>query len=288
MKSLPLVLFLVCSPFLAKSHGEILKPGSNRVKLVHGEAREMLVRLPEDYDPEKQYPVVFGFHGAGGPMEGYHRQLEPLVRDHGYISVSPQGLSNGPRNRRGVTAWNGFENHRLSRADDVGFVSRAIDYLDKHASIDRRRLYATGGSSGAIFCFRLAMETDLFAAIAPMRGAMIKRPPVPSKRPKVSILMVCGTEDGLFKGQSKVPGEVFYAAHETMELWADNHGAKAAPEVLKMTDEIRMTRYSPAQSGYELLLYAVKGSGHRLPREQMAQAIDYMARFFSRQSKSTR
>ena len=66
------------------------------------------------------------------------------------------------------------------------------------------------------------------------------------------------------------------------------HGAKAAPEVLKMTDEIRMTRYAPAQSGYELLLYAVKGSGHRLPSEPMAQAIDYMARFFSRQSKSTR
>ncbi len=266
-------------------NGENLKPGTTRVKLMHDELREMLVRLPTDYDPEKQYPVVFGFHGAGGPMEGYHRQLEPLVRDHGYISVSPQGLSNGPRNRRGVTAWNGFENHRLSRADDVGFVSKAIDYLDKHASIDRQRLYATGGSSGAIFCFRLAMETELFAAIAPMRGAMIRRPPVPSKRPKVSILMVCGTEDGLFAGESKVPGEEFYPARQTMELWAGNHGAMAEPEVLKKTEEIRLTRYSPAKSGYELLLYTVEGSGHRIQREQMTRAIEYMGRFFSRHSK---
>ena len=266
-------------------NGEELKPGSNRVELVHGEPREMLVRLPADYDPGKKYPVVFGFHGAGGPMEGYHRHLEPLVRDHGYISVSPQGLSNGKRNRRGVSAWNGFENHRLSRADDVGFVGKVIDYLDNHASIDRKRLYATGGSSGAIFCFRLAMETELFAAIAPMRGAMINRPPIPSKRPRLSVLLVCGTEDALFTGESKVPGEVFYPAGKTMALWSSNHGSKAAPVVLQgQGDGVKVTRYSPEGSEYELLLYAVEGTGHRFSRGQMWGAMDYMARFFSRHS----
>ena len=285
MKSLVMFLLIPCSACLGDLRGESLKPGTNRVELVHDEPREMLGRLPADYNPEKRYPVVFGFHGAGGPMEGYHRLLEPLVRDHGYISVSPQGLSNGPRNRRGVTAWNGFENHRLSQADDIGFVRKAIDYLDKHASVDRRRLYATGGSSGAIFCFRLAMETDLFAAIAPMRGAMIKRPPIPSKRPRVSILMVCGTKDGLFTGESKVPGEVFYPAHETMRLWSENHGSKAAPVIIKQTEEIRLTRYSPNKSGYELLLYGVKGAGHGLGREKMSRAIDYMARFFSKHAR---
>ncbi len=246
----------------------------------------MLVRLPADYDAAKQYPVVFGFHGAGGPMEGYHRQLEPLVRDHGYISVSPQGLSNGKRNRRRVTAWNGFSNHRFTRADDVGFVRKIVEYLDKHASIDRKRLYATGGSSGAIFCFRLAMETDLFAAIAPMRGAMINRPPVPKGRPKLSILLVCGTDDALFTGESKVPGEVFHPASKTMELWSANHGSGVDPVVLKKFDGITLTRYSPEDSGYELLLYAVKGSGHRLSRVQMSGAIGYMARFFSRHARS--
>ena len=285
MKSLLICLLVLCSSCPEDLRAECLKPGTNRVRLVHGEPREMLVRLPTDYDPEKRYPVVFGFHGAGGPMEGYHRQLEPLVRDHGYISVSPQGLSNGPRNRRGVTAWNGFENHRLSQADDIGFVRKAIDYLSQHASIDHRRLFATGGSSGAIFCFRLAMETDLFAAIAPMRGAMIKRPPVPIKRPRISILMVCGTKDGLFAGESKVPGEVFYPAHETMRLWSKNHGSKAKPVIIKQTDKIRLTRFSPEKSGYELLLYGVRGSGHGLGRESMSRAIDYMARFFSERTR---
>ncbi len=287
MKTLYPLLFVLCLHPLVNSHGKDLKPGTNRVEFMHDkELRQMLVRVPGDYDASRKYPVVFGFHGAGGPMEGYHRQLEELVRNHGYISVSPQGLSNAKRNRRGVTAWNGFSNHRLSSADDVGFVVKTVDYLDRHASIDRKRLYATGGSSGAIFCFRLAMETNLFAAIAPMRGAMIDRPPVPKGHPKLSILLVCGTDDALFTGESKVPGEVFHPASKTMELWAINHGAKPESAVLKQTEHVTLTRYSPEKAGYELLLYAVNGSGHRLPRTQMTGAIEYMARFFSRHSSS--
>ena len=272
--------------FSLMSFADDLKPGTNRVEFMHDkQPRKMLVRLPQDYNASKKYPVVFGFHGAGGPMEGYHRHLEELVKNHGYISVSPQGLSNAKGNKRSVTAWNGFKNHRFSSTDDVGFVVKTVDYLAKHASIDRARLYATGGSSGAIFCFRLAMETDLFAAIAPMRGAMIKRPPVPQKRPKLSILLVCGTEDALFTGQSKVPGEVFYPAQTTMKLWTENHGDKSAPVALEQTETVTLTRYSPEKATYEILLYAVNGSGHRLGRMQMTEAIGYMAKFFTRHTK---
>ena len=95
-----------------------LKPGTNLVKLNHdGHLREMLVRLPEKYDPEKKYPVVFGFHGAGGPKEGYHRQLERAVREHDFISVSPQGISN----KRGITGWN-----RVRKAPHKQYGRRGI------------------------------------------------------------------------------------------------------------------------------------------------------------------
>ncbi|MGB0581486.1 MAG: alpha/beta hydrolase family esterase [Limisphaerales bacterium] len=236
-----------------------LKPGTNRLQLHHdGHQREVLVRLPDDYDSSRRYPVVFGFHGAGGPMESYHRLLESVVQERGMISVSPQGISND----RGKTAWNGFANHRFSNTDDVGFVAKTIEHLATSAAIDRDRIFATGGSSGAIFCFRLAMETDLFAAIAPMRGAMIKRPPTPKGRPKLSILLACGTEDGLFTGNTKVPSEVFYPASQTMSLWAANHGSSgSSPKIIEDSSTLKLTRYSPAEADYELLLYAVKGAG---------------------------
>jgi poly(3-hydroxybutyrate) depolymerase len=271
------ILSALCSR--AASHP--LKPGTNELRLEHdGHQRELLVRLPDDYDPTKRYPVVFGFHGAGGPKETYHRHLEVLVKEHGMISVSPQGLSDA----RGTTGWNGFAMPRFNNNDDMGFVAKTVDYLAANAAIDRDCIYATGGSSGAIFCFRLAMETDLFAAIAPMRGAMIKRPPLPTGRPKLSILLACGTEDGLFTGDTKVP---MYPAQETMALWAANHGADdCSPTTLEDTKALALTRYSPADASYELLLYAVKDRGHKLEKPELEKAIRFMGKFFSRHSKA--
>ncbi len=98
-----------CLPMIAFA-GD-LQPGPSQIEFKYdGHVRKMLVRLPADYSPEKEYPVVFGFHGAGGPMEGYHRQLEGLVDKHGVISVSPQGISKP----QGKSGWNGFANHRPS------------------------------------------------------------------------------------------------------------------------------------------------------------------------------
>jgi poly(3-hydroxybutyrate) depolymerase len=271
-----------CLPMIAFAAD--LQPGTNQVELKHdGHLRKMLVRLPDDYSPEKKYPVVFGFHGAGGPMESYHRHLEGLVDHHSVISVSPQGISKP----QGKSGWNGFANHRLSNTDDVGFVVKTVEHLAKHASIDRHRLYATGGSSGAIFCFRLAMETDIFAAIAPMRGAMIKRPPVPKNRPKLSILYVGGSDDELFTGEGSAdPAEVFYSANETMSLWAANHGVETPePTQEAAPPNVTLTGFSPPESSYELLLYAVNGSGHRLEKKDMENAIRFMGKFFSKHTK---
>lgn len=118
---------------VAVSDVEALKAGTNHVTLKHdGHEREILIRLPKSYVPGEKYPVIFGFHGANGPMEGYHRQLETLVDEEGVISVSPQGVSNA----RGVTGWNGFKGHRISNTDDVGLVKKIVAYLDKNASID--------------------------------------------------------------------------------------------------------------------------------------------------------
>ena len=38
-----------------------------------------LIELPADMKKEDRYPVVFGFHGDGGPKEAYNRRLSPFV-----------------------------------------------------------------------------------------------------------------------------------------------------------------------------------------------------------------
>ena len=255
-----------------------LAAGDYHITLKHdGQDREMLIRVPRRYDPGRKYPVIFGFHGAKGPMQGYHRQLQFLVEKEGVISVSPQGLTG--RNRD-VTMWNGFPGHRVGNVDDVGLVRKTVAYLDQKASIDKQKIFATGGSSGAILCFRLALETDLFAGIAPMRGGMSDRLPVPRGRPRLSILLVCGGEDSLFiDGRSR--GEGFRSARKTMTLWAANHGASGGATKIRETNELLLTRFGKRNADYELQLYVVKGEGHALKPPIMRQALTHMWEVFS-------
>jgi hypothetical protein len=77
------------------------------------------------------------------------------------------------------------------------------------------------------------METDLFAAIAPMRGAMIKRSPVPKVRPEISILLVCGADDPLFKGGNR-------------------HGAKCSIPPMNQWEHGPKTTESMAKQGHSL------------------------------------
>lgn len=271
------LLTFLCWALPALVAAEPLQPGTNQVTLENdGLQRQMLIQLPQDYDSGKRYPVIFGFHGAGGPMQGYNRKLAPLVDREGIISVSPQGDSNAA----GTTGWNAFPRSRITSTDDVGLVRKIVEYLEENASIDADRIYATGGSSGAIFCYRLALETDIFAAIAPFRGGMITRLPIPRNRPKIPILHVMGTEDKLYRGGEQAPGEIFHSARQTLALWAENHGVTTEPEVIDTSNGVTLTRFSPEGAPFELLLYAVEGKGHRLGREVETRAAAFMWEFF--------
>ena len=61
-----------------------------------------------------------------------------------------------------------------------------------------------------------------------------------------------------------------------MSAWALNHGNTNKPRNHSAHSGINLTHYSAKADSHELLLYSVEGSGHRLSRRQMGQAIDYM------------
>jgi hypothetical protein len=72
-----------------------------------------------------------------------------------------------------------------------------------------------------------------------------------------------------------------------MGAWAENHGVNGEARPQLESGGVTITHFSADTSSYELLLYAVKGSGHRLGRAQMADALDYMGKFFLRHPKKT-
>ena len=54
--------------------------------------------------------------------------------------------------------------------DDVGFIREVIARVERQAKIDRRRIFATGMSNGAMMSWRLACEAPEVRAIAPVEG----------------------------------------------------------------------------------------------------------------------
>jgi poly(3-hydroxybutyrate) depolymerase len=101
---------------------------------VSGTDRQWWVWLPTGYDPAKAYPVIFTFHGCGGPDN-----IVPMQKVAGdkTILVRGTGISN-------TNCWDQGPN-----GTDVKFFDQMLaDVLAKRCA-DSSRVFATGYSSGS-------------------------------------------------------------------------------------------------------------------------------------------
>ena len=130
---------------------------------VASKEREYLVSVPDEYDPNKEHALVFGFHGSGGDREQLRRYMNvenPAGNEA--IMIYPSGLAKDG----GSTAWD-----LNAGSDDLKFVDALFKKYRMELCIDAGRVFATGHSFGgcmsnAVGCFR----GDLFRAIAPVAG----------------------------------------------------------------------------------------------------------------------
>ncbi len=193
---------------------------------------------------ESSCPIVFFFHGSGGNNAGFKRQSG--VHDEGFIGVYPQGekgWNTGPKNSNNCH-WTDFE--CTTDPDEGDYIASIISEIKSQGGTGN--VYAIGNSNGAALAHRLAANagTDL-----PIKGIVAKvtqllaspersGPGVlnynqPSTGPKVSILSVMGTADGLIPyegGSSGVFGGddsfQLMSALESMNVWATHNGCSGA------------------------------------------------------------
>jgi poly(3-hydroxybutyrate) depolymerase len=180
-----------------------LKPGINLLSIKFKDIkRDLYIELPQDLASGTRYPIVFGFHGDGGPMTAYRDRLSPFVKKLKIIGVSIQGTA--PDGGFGLSkeSWN-YSNGTAVKVDDIAFITYLVEYLVESGVGDLARVYATGGSSGGLFSYRLAVDTDLFAAIAPTKCGMIKGHHEPDlNTAPLSIMQCIGNEDKSYNGSS--------------------------------------------------------------------------------------
>ena len=150
-------------PDATPSAGCGLDPDVADVLVVDGQDRTFVLHLPNDYDPDRAYPLVFAWHARGttGQIAASYYYVEHAAADSA-IFVYPDGLDV----RGGSTGWD------LS-ADgyDMQFFDVLYGELTSKLCVDTQRVFSTGHSFGgymsnAIGCYR----GDVMRAIAPVAG----------------------------------------------------------------------------------------------------------------------
>ncbi|WNZ07138.1 ricin-type beta-trefoil lectin domain protein [Streptomyces sp. 11x1] len=134
-----------------------------------GKTRNYILRVPADYDNNRPYRLVFGFHWNGGTAgdvdsggtSGYPWSYYGLraLSNNSTIFVAPQGLGNGWANSGG---------------EDLTFVDDMIRQIDAGLCVDTNQRFAGGFSYGGGMSFALACaRPTVFRAVAVYAGGQL-------------------------------------------------------------------------------------------------------------------
>lgn len=254
---LGLTIGLSCCMFILlsceKKQDERLSVGVNRIEFsFNGLTRSFLVHIPDSLD-EESHPVLFAFHGGQGTNTIYPPALEDLITHKQWVGVYPQGVG-------------GFWNSDIgtSSANDTGFVRIIIAWLHERLTIDDNRIYALGFSNGAIFCHKMARESDIFAAIAPVNGSWLTGQSISSTAPLISVFQVSSKFDEIVPYSGGSPqGLSFQAVPAMMDAYAAHNGCSTSEATLDDNSSITIYGYTEC-ADQELKIYKLNNTTHFL------------------------
>jgi polyhydroxybutyrate depolymerase len=160
--------------------------------------RNYILDVPENVRPHVPVPLLFDFHGFGHSAAGLWRVsgFRQLAARDGFVTVYPDGL---PVHLLGRDAP-GWEIFTTAGNRDLALTAALLDRLEAEYCVDEARVFATGFSNGAFFTHLLGCTmADRFAAIAPVSGALITTPCVPTRG--VPVVIHHGRHDPLIAVQ---------------------------------------------------------------------------------------
>ncbi|MFG1660036.1 cellulose binding domain-containing protein [Micromonospora chersina] len=135
-----------------------------------GRTRTYILRVPDNYDGNRPYRVVFGFHWLNGTATDVatgqtvqrdvwsYYGLQRLANES-TIFVAPQGLNNGWANTNG---------------EDLTFVDDMVRQLDAGLCVDTTQRFAVGFSYGGAMSYAIACaRPTVFRAVAVQSGGQL-------------------------------------------------------------------------------------------------------------------
>ena len=146
------------------------------------EGRTMPYRLfvPSDYDPQKKYPLVLSFHGAGARGNDNSKHMIPWVagwsdpdiqRKHSCLILMPQCSA---KQQWVDVPWRegSYVFHDTPISQSMLMVKAIFDSIEENYAVDRSRIYVMGMSMGGYATWNFVMRyPKLVAAAVPICGA---------------------------------------------------------------------------------------------------------------------
>jgi polyhydroxybutyrate depolymerase len=273
--ALPLLALVLVGP-------EPLGPGDHfRTMELEKQKRTFWIHVPPGYDAKKPTPVVLALHGAtmsAKIMESFSA-LSKKADEAGFIVVYPNGTGPGPL----LLTWNsgGFAPFiGAGKPNDVAFLGKVLDDVEELLNVDKKRIYATGISNGAMMCYRLAAElSERIAAIAPVAGTIAAEKYEPKRQ--VPVLHIHGTADKLvpYEGANPKVAAImkFSSVEDTITACVKCNGCSSEAKTTELpmpNDKFKVVRKSYAgKEGALVILYVVEGGGHTWPGRPVGGGI---------------
>ncbi|MFF4728656.1 cellulose binding domain-containing protein [Streptomyces mirabilis] len=157
------------APTAGCGQAPVLTSGTHTIQS-GGKNRNFILRVPDGYDRNRAYRLVFGFHWLGGTSTDVAtgRTVETgtwayyglqRLANNSTIFVAPQGLDNGWANAGG---------------EDVTFVDDMIRRIETDLCVDTTQRFALGFSYGAAMSYALACSrATVFRAVAVQSGGQL-------------------------------------------------------------------------------------------------------------------
>jgi len=161
---------------------------------VAGKAREYILLVPSNYDQNKPYRLIFGWHPWGGSAQ--------QTQQMGYF-----GLSTPSNGQAILVAPEGqdYQNNGLGwgnvGGEDVAFYHAMRERFSAGLCVDQNRIFSTGFSFGAMFSFTLACTPgSMLRAMAPQAGNASTSGRCENGTRSVATMAFIGVDDTLLSG----------------------------------------------------------------------------------------
>lgn len=248
--------------------------------MVNSIRRDFITIVPQGYNHDDHYGLLFAFHGGGGNFNNFafghvnengggREEFHERAVDEKLILIYPQALVH-PEIQ--ASSWNTFEYEDQSDtyADDFQFTIDLLNHHNSTLNIDSERIYASGYSKGGDFAQLVGRKLSCyFAGVASVGSSSgvtheLGSPDIqffPVGENPVSVLMIKGDEDDKrpWIGGENNNGNFVPSGLDDFDQWIQNNQCIAQSTISEETIPNILTEYRNSDCNENAIVKMMRG-----------------------------